>query len=126
MTKTEEVLFKNPIMTGIGATNRPHIQGLEKVSTVEKDGEKLLKIPILVLGRWLHSSGILNFTSGCVEKLKAGLRSGAAGHDIAWYNRHLPQLGSLGWVRSLVTETREDGKEQVSAMAKGTPAAIEA
>ena len=126
MADKTEVPFDNPVMTGVGATNRPHIMGLQPISMFDKDGEKWAKVPILVLGRWLHSSGILNFGNEVVERLKSALYSGVAGHDVALDSRHHPEKGALGWVRDLVTEVVENGKEQVSALTKLTKWGIEA
>ena len=124
--KIKEVPFENPVMTGVAATNRPHIMGLQPISTYDKDGETWAKVPILVLGRWLHKEKILNFRDKFVERIKSALSSGDAGHDVALDSRHHPEKGAMGWIKDLVTETLENGKRQVSALTKLTKWGIEA
>ena len=118
--KVQEVPFENPVMTGIGATNRPHLMGLDEVSIVRQGDQEMLKIPILLLGKWMHRSGILNFTQKFVEKIKDNLAKRVAGHGIAWDLRHKPELGAYAWIQSLMQEVRDDGKTQVSALAELT------
>lgn len=120
LEEVEEVPFDNPVMTGVGVTIKPHIMGLDPLSVYEQGEETWTKIPILLLGRWLHRNGILNFTMETVAKLKAALQSGAAGHEIAVDSRHESKNGAVGWIKDLVTERRADGKEQVSVLARLT------
>jgi hypothetical protein len=126
---SEDVDSANPAMTGLAFTNKPYIQGLEEMSFVDGNGEpwaenagaKLLKIPLLLLGKWKHRRGILNFTSGFVSKMIENFASGVVGNKISADARHMPGVsGALAWVSKLFQETRMDGKEQVSVIAAPT------
>jgi len=120
----EEVAFDNPVMTAIGVTNKPHIMGLQPISTFDKDGpdgpEKWVKVPILILGRWLHRNGILKFTNEVVERIRNAMHSGIAGHDVALDARHESEKGAAAWVKDLIVERLKNGKDQVSALGKLT------
>jgi len=48
----DEFPFENPVMVGVAATNRPHIQNLEEISVVEMGGKEMVKIPKLQV--WLY------------------------------------------------------------------------
>ena len=126
---SEDVDTPNPAMTGCAFTNKPYIQGLQEMSFVDGSGkpwadgagEKLLKIPLLLLGRWKHSRGILNFTGDFVRKMVENFTGDVVGNKISADARHMPGVsGALAWVRSILRETRADGKEQVSAITAPT------
>jgi len=122
----DEFPFENPVMVGVAATNRPHIQNLEEISVVEMGGKEMVKIPILLLGRWMHRKGVLNFTQTFVDRVRSALRNKVAGVDVAWDCKHKPDspVGAFGWIKDLVTENRADGERQVSALAEPTPAGM--
>ena len=76
---TEDVEFELPVMTAWALTNKPHIMGLDELSFVNaegepwvegSEGEKHLKVPLLVMGKWKHRMGILNFTKGLADKIE--------------------------------------------------------
>jgi len=110
-----------PTILGVGATNRPHIKNLPEVTRVEQNGQKLLRIPLLVLGKWRHTRGLLNFTREVVEKMRDNFINNVVGNKISWDNRHKPELGALAWFKSFQYE--EDGdKKLFVGYARPTPA----
>lgn len=110
-----------PTILGAGATNRPHIGGLPEVTRVERVGEKLLRIPLLVLGKWKHARGLLDFTRTVVERMRDNFINNVVGRKISWDNRHKPELGALAWFESFGYE-EEDGKKLFVGYGKPTPA----
>lgn len=111
-----------PVILGAAATNRPHIGGLPEVSRVEQDGEKLLRIPLLVLGKWRHTSGLLDFTRDVVERMRANFQDNVVGRKVSWDNRHKPELGALAWFKGFRYEEGDDGKKLFVGYARPTPA----
>ncbi len=129
---SDEVLFPNPVMTAWAFTNKPFVQGLDPLSFVDESGsewvegesagKKLIKVPLLILGKWKHAMGILNFTKEFVQKLQESFKSGVAGHQISADARHRDTLGALAWaVGKFVFEINKQGKEQWSLLAEPTP-----
>lgn len=110
--------WANPVITGLALTNRPHIKNLDAISILE-DG--LLKVPLLILGKWRHPTGVLDFTKEVIAKMVKGFEENVVGHDISVDNRHRPELGAMGWVKRFGMEQRTDGKLQFSAFAEPTP-----
>jgi hypothetical protein len=112
--------FPNPVIVGIAATNRPHIMGLQPVSVIDRDGKQMVKVPLLLFGKWKYGEGILDFDDAAIEKMVKNFKDGRAGHDVAFDCRHLPELGALGWARDFDTEQRPDGKKQFNAYVEPT------
>lgn len=110
-----------PTILGAGATNRPHIRFLPEVTRVEQDGKNLLRIPLLVLGKWKHARGLLDFTREVVEKMRDNFVSNVVGNKISWDNRHKPEIGALAWFKRFQYE--EDGDRKLFVgYAEATPA----
>ena len=106
-----------PVMVGAAATNRPHLKGLPAITELE-DG--ILRVPLIVLGRWKHISGVLNFTRGYVSRLRDNFESNVLGMDTSLDARHLPQLGALAWFKRLAFEDQDD-KHLLVGYADPTP-----
>jgi len=113
--------WDNPVITGLALTNRPHIGNLDPISFVEENGKKLLKIPLMILGKWKHSTGVLNFTKEVIGKMIKGFEDFIVGRDLSLDNRHRPELGAMAWIKRFGLETREDGRQQFSAYGDPTP-----
>lgn len=112
-----------PAVLGAAATNRPHIIGLPEVSRIERDGEKLLRIPLLVLGKWNHARyGLLNFTRDVIERMRNNFKDNVIGRKVSWDNRHKPELGALAWFKSFQYEEGDNGKKLFVGYGKATPA----
>lgn len=125
---SEEVDFSNPVMTAWAMTNKPHIMGLDEMSFADadgnpwKDGEKFLKVPLLILGKWKHSLGILNFTEDLIKKLETNFQEGLAGHQISADARHKDALGALAWATGkFFLGMSKAGFKQWGLIAKPTP-----
>jgi hypothetical protein len=127
----DELEFPNPVMTGFGFTNRPHIHDLDPISVVDengepwKEGEKFLKVPLILAGKWRHPRGVLNFTKDLVGKIVKNFKDRVTGYDPSGDCRHLPQLGALAWPKKFLQETRQDGRDQFSALARPTDSGLE-
>lgn len=126
----DEVEFEKPVWTGFAFTNKPHIMGLDKMSFVDREGkpwteesgeERLLKVPLLILGKWRHRMGILNFTKEFVKRLEENFRAGLAGQDIPGDAKHKDIVGSVAWATGkFIFETNARGQEQWSAIVEPT------
>ena len=114
----EKLVMENPVIQGIGATNRPHVQYLDEITFME-NGD--IKIPLLLLGLWKYGDVVLEFTEDVIGKFVAAFESGTLGHKLSMDCRHLPKLGALAWIREFILELRDDGKRQFSAIGKTTP-----
>ncbi len=124
----DKIEFTNPVMTAWAFTNKPFVQGLDTMSFVSAegkpwaDGDKFLKIPLLILGAWKHAMGVLDFTKGFVQKLEKNFREGVAGHEIAADSRHRDTLGALAWATGkFMMEKNRLGLDQWSVLARPTP-----
>lgn len=124
LLELKEMPFPNPVMVGIAATNRPHITGLDRPTLIERDGERKVKIPFLILGRWMHKSGVLNFTDKFVQKIKDSLHKGLAGIPVIWDARHDPDRGNLADIEDIAQETKDNGDVQVYAIGDPTPEGV--
>jgi hypothetical protein len=114
-----ELEWNNPVVTGMALTNRPHIKFLDPVSLSDDGGE--MKVPLIILGKWRHAMGVLDFTSQVIDQFVRNFQDNIVGHDLSVDNRHKPELGAMGWVSRFGLETRQDGKKQFSAYATPTP-----
>lgn len=127
----EEVEFSNPAMLGYAATNRPHLHDLDPTSIVDeegqpwKEGPKFLKLPLVILGKWKHPRGILNFTKKFVDRVVDNFNKKVTGYPPSGDCRHHPEWGALSWAKKFLTETREDGRDQISVIAEPTEKGLE-
>lgn len=125
----EEIAFSDPVMTGWGFTNKPHVQYLDEMSFVGEDGEpwsgegkKYLKVPLLVMGRWQHPRGVLNFTPEVIARIEDNFKAHKAGHDVSADLRHNPQSGAMAWATGrFAMEKNRAGFTQWSIIAEPTP-----
>lgn len=92
------VNMKRPVMLGVALTNRPHVR-LKKhpISVVEKDGEKLVRVPFMVKGKYHHPQGDLDFTDDAFDKMLENYRNGVADYDLAADSKHQPERGAWMW-----------------------------
>ena len=126
----EDVVFDNPVWTSFAFTNKPHIMGLDEMSFVDTDGnpwteesvgDRLLKVPMLILGRWRHRLGVLDFTEKFVKRLETNFKAGLAGQKISGDAKHKDIVGSVAWaVGKFLLETKKNGLKQWSAIVKPT------
>jgi len=121
-SKKEELEWNNPTITGMALTNRPHIKGLDPISWIQEGGKKLLKVPLLILGKWSHPTGVLNFSKETIDRMVANFKDRLVGHDISIDAKHLPEIGAVGWTERFDSEVRADGKTQFFAVAEATAA----
>lgn len=128
---SEDLPLPNPVMTHFAMTNKPHIQGLDELGFVDGDGkpwvegesqgEKLIKVPLLILGKWKHRLGILNFTKKLTERIEENFRAGKAGHQVGSDARHKDVLGSLAWATGkFFSDVSKKGLPQWGVLAKPT------
>jgi len=117
-----------PTVLGAGATNRPVIKGLPPVQVLEQDGEKLLKIPLLLAGRWKSRYGILEFSKKIFDKMVGNHQSDVVGNELSYDNRHKPEFGAIAWFKSFAMEQIEKAGKKVwmfFGLAKPTPKGLE-
>jgi len=95
-----------PALKGIALTIIPFIKRQKKASVVERDGVKLLRIPIMRKGTWRHPLyGVLRFDDAFFSKMVHNFRSDTVGQDVPVKDGHKPaEQHALGWVKELAVE----------------------
>lgn len=109
-----------PTMIGAALTNRPHLKGLPPVTLEEKDGKPTLRVPLILLGKWRHPRGILDLTRPTIERFIQNFKGNVMGHDISLDNRHVPELGAMGWFSDVALE-EHGGRPLMVGYADPTP-----
>lgn len=117
-----------PTILGAGATNRPIIKGLPPIAIFEEDGEKLLRIPLLLEGKWKSRYGILEFTKKIFGIMVRNHEDNVVGNELSYDNRHKPELGAIAWFKRFAFEQIKRGEKLawlLFGIAKPTPRGLE-
>lgn len=85
-----------PVITGVAVTNIPHLP-LPPMSVVEKDGQKLIRVPFLRKGIFRHPNGNLIFNDNVFDKMLENHRSKRSHYGVSLNLRHDPKFGALAW-----------------------------
>lgn len=109
-----------PTMLGAALTNRPHLKGLPPVSLVERNGSQMLRVPLVLLGKWRHPRGVLDLTSATIDSFRRNFEANVVGHEISLDNRHMPELGANGWFKEVTLES-DRAKALMVVYAEPTP-----
>lgn len=109
-----------PAILGAALTNRPHIKGLPPVTIEEREGKKLMRIPLLRMGKWKHPTGLLVFDDQAVDRMIKNFQDGTVGNHVSVDMRHQPELGAQGWFTEFKRE-EQDGKKLLVGYAEPTP-----
>lgn len=93
-----------PTILGAAVTNRPVIRGLPEVAIFEQGGEKLLRVPLLMNGKWQSRYGVLEFVRQRFEKMITNFKDDVVGNKISLDDRHNPELGAIAWFLDFIVE----------------------
>lgn len=85
-----------PVILGVALTNRPHLP-LPKVSIVDKNGEKMFRVPFLCSGIFKHPDGQLVFNQETMQRMLENHKKKASHYGVSVDVRHKPEMGALGW-----------------------------
>lgn len=98
LNNMETVLLEHgPALVGVAMTNTPHLRFRDQeITVVEKDGQKLLRIPILRTGTFRYKRGKLRLTPRVFDKIVDNHEKGVT--DFApSLNLHHERGKALGW-----------------------------
>ena len=86
-----------PVILGIGLTNKPHLPLLKHpISIIEQDGEKILRVPFLMKGKFRHSKGNLDFEDSQINQMLQNYANNMSPFGVSLNERHTDR-GAWAW-----------------------------